>query len=54
MKKLYHKFTLSVLIISLIISLPACGNKSNDISDYGNQNEATKSDASDDVSGYGS
>ncbi len=54
MKKLYHKFTLSVLIISLIISLPACGKKSNDISDYGNQNEATNSDASDDVSGYGS
>lgn len=54
MKKLYHKFTFSVLIISLIISLPACGKKSNDISDYGNQNEATNSDTSDDVSGYGS
>ena len=40
--------------ITLIISLSACGKKSEDISDYGNQNKATNSDAADDVSGYGS
>ena len=45
MKKLYHKFTLSVLIISLIISLPACGKKSNDISDYGTEAVASQEDA---------
>ena len=53
-KKLYKKITLSILSITLIISLSACGKKSEDISDYGNQNKATNSDAADDVSGYGS
>ena len=45
MKKLYHKFTLSVLIISLIISLPACGKKSENISDYGTEAVASQEDA---------
>ena len=53
-KKLYKKITLSILSITLIISLSACGKKSEDISDYGNQNKATNSDVADDVSGYGS
>ncbi len=54
MEKIYQKITVSALVFSFIISLSACGKKKNDISDYGNQNEATKSDAVDDMSGYGS
>ena len=34
--------------------MSACGKKSENVSDYGNQNKATNSDAADDVSGYGS
>ena len=49
MKNLYQKFTLSTLIISLIISLSACGKKNNEISDYGTESIATGEDADNDT-----
>ena len=45
MKNLFKKITLSVLIISLIISLSACGKKSENISDYGTEAVASQEDA---------
>ena len=49
MKKLYQNISLSVLIISLILSLSACGKKNNDISDYGTEVVASKEDADDEA-----
>ncbi len=45
MKNLYKRITLAALIISLIITLPACGKKNNDISDYGTEAVASQEDA---------
>ncbi|MBQ9278677.1 MAG: hypothetical protein IJ224_08585 [Lachnospiraceae bacterium] len=49
MKKLYQNISLSALIISLILSLPACGKKNNDISDYGTEAVASQEDADDEA-----
>ena len=49
MKNLYKRITLAALIISLIITLPACGKKNNDISDYGTEAVASQEDADDEA-----
>ena len=49
MKKTHQIFTASALVISLILSLSACGKKNNEISDYGTESIATGEDADNDT-----